>query len=292
MSSFVVVRKDNFPLLFFPLRGPKNEMFPCYHDETTRDSCWHTCLYNCELLEHPNQCINVITLRGIEAGEVIAKCHLSSLSEHPLICELNANGSANNYYIKGMPCDILQNLQHSFTPSCALQITIENGQTTAILIALVEILPYQAVTINYYLSGIICQFELNTCIPQSFVDYSIAPKDNQLRVSFCEKVILWEYYIDKSELPERVCFCRRPAMAKLLVGCDSCFEWYHAECIKMSAEEAESIETYICDKCKLQSEKKPRNTVLENSDQPKRRRERSKEEKDETSIHTTKRKKH
>ncbi|CAG8691353.1 2342_t:CDS:2, partial [Cetraspora pellucida] len=45
------------------------------------------------------------------------------------------------------------------------------------------------------------------------------------------------------------CFCRRPDNFKTMIECDKCHEWYHCECIGMSDEEANSLDTWTCSMC-------------------------------------------
>ncbi|CAG8562025.1 1934_t:CDS:2 [Dentiscutata erythropus] len=45
------------------------------------------------------------------------------------------------------------------------------------------------------------------------------------------------------------CFCRRPDNFKTMIECDKCHEWYHCECIGMSDDEANSLDTWTCSMC-------------------------------------------
>lgn len=42
-----------------------------------------------------------------------------------------------------------------------------------------------------------------------------------------------------------ILFCR------FYVGCDDCEDWFHPACVGISAEVAESMDTYLCPTCKL-----------------------------------------
>jgi hypothetical protein len=47
-----------------------------------------------------------------------------------------------------------------------------------------------------------------------------------------------------------VCLCRKAYVeGDLMVGCDSCDEWFHLNCIQMSKETADRIEAYKCNDC-------------------------------------------
>ncbi|XP_072167720.1 nucleosome-remodeling factor subunit BPTF-like [Diadema setosum] len=71
---------------------------------------------------------------------------------------------------------------------------------------------------------------------------------------------LKEYVCDackqvKQETDEELyCLCRQPYdESQFYIGCDRCNDWFHGRCVGISQEEAESIENYICPKCKSTS---------------------------------------
>jgi len=46
------------------------------------------------------------------------------------------------------------------------------------------------------------------------------------------------------------CLCKQPYdKSRPMIGCDSCEEWYHLDCVGLAEEELESIETYECVSC-------------------------------------------
>ena len=47
------------------------------------------------------------------------------------------------------------------------------------------------------------------------------------------------------------CLCQLPLNPDLqYIECDKCNVWYHMDCVGIDPKEAESIETFICPKCK------------------------------------------
>eukprot|EP00475_Leptophrys_vorax_P038850 TRINITY_DN69367_c0_g1_i1.p1 TRINITY_DN69367_c0_g1~~TRINITY_DN69367_c0_g1_i1.p1 ORF type:complete len:514 (+),score=121.76 TRINITY_DN69367_c0_g1_i1:169-1710(+) len=54
---------------------------------------------------------------------------------------------------------------------------------------------------------------------------------------------------------ELYCVCRKPYDPnKFMIGCDICLDWFHAECVNVSAAEAKKIESYQCPNCKARME--------------------------------------
>ena len=45
------------------------------------------------------------------------------------------------------------------------------------------------------------------------------------------------------------CTCRKPYRGEFMIGCDYCPEWYHGQCVNITAEEAEDIGLYKCPEC-------------------------------------------
>lgn len=54
------------------------------------------------------------------------------------------------------------------------------------------------------------------------------------------------------EDPEKLyCICKKPyEEGRVMVGCDSCDDWLHIECVGLTPEQADAIETYVCKRCK------------------------------------------
>ncbi len=49
------------------------------------------------------------------------------------------------------------------------------------------------------------------------------------------------------------CICRKPDMPGLfMVGCDSCDEWFHGECIGVTEQMASKLKKYVCNECKAE----------------------------------------
>ncbi|GFR82300.1 CXXC-type zinc finger protein 1 [Elysia marginata] len=45
------------------------------------------------------------------------------------------------------------------------------------------------------------------------------------------------------------CICRTADSERFMIGCDHCEEWYHGDCIGITAEDARHIKRYYCDAC-------------------------------------------
>ncbi|XP_029635778.1 nucleosome-remodeling factor subunit BPTF isoform X3 [Octopus sinensis] len=51
------------------------------------------------------------------------------------------------------------------------------------------------------------------------------------------------------------CICKTPYDdSKFYIGCDLCSNWFHGACVAVSEEQAQDIESYVCDECKLHRE--------------------------------------
>ena len=49
---------------------------------------------------------------------------------------------------------------------------------------------------------------------------------------------------------EVYCICRTSDTSRFMIGCDSCEEWYHGDCINITAEAAKKILKFFCQKCR------------------------------------------
>lgn len=67
------------------------------------------------------------------------------------------------------------------------------------------------------------------------------------------------------------CVCRRPDINCFMIGCDSCSEWFHGDCIKISEKTAKTIRVWYCEKCRSKDE------TLEIKYRPKKSREKEAE---------------
>ncbi|KAL0233605.1 hypothetical protein PCE1_002118 [Barthelona sp. PCE] len=50
--------------------------------------------------------------------------------------------------------------------------------------------------------------------------------------------------------PDVYCICRTSKITPLMIGCDLCEEWFHCECLNITAQEAQELHTFICPFCK------------------------------------------
>jgi hypothetical protein len=47
------------------------------------------------------------------------------------------------------------------------------------------------------------------------------------------------------------CICQTPYdNSRLMVGCDICNNWFHVQCVGLSDDQVQDIETYVCETCK------------------------------------------
>ncbi|XP_074536601.1 CXXC-type zinc finger protein 1a [Halichoeres trimaculatus] len=46
------------------------------------------------------------------------------------------------------------------------------------------------------------------------------------------------------------CVCRRPDINCFMIGCDSCTEWFHGDCVGVSERAAKSIRVWYCPSCR------------------------------------------
>ncbi|KAI1286947.1 Nucleosome-remodeling factor subunit [Halotydeus destructor] len=65
--------------------------------------------------------------------------------------------------------------------------------------------------------------------------------------------------LDGGESDELYCICRTPYNQLLfMVGCDTCANWYHTDCIGMTETEASEMDSYICVSCEKKTSTKKR----------------------------------
>nr|CAD7441395.1 unnamed protein product [Timema bartmani]CAD7453742.1 unnamed protein product [Timema tahoe] len=48
---------------------------------------------------------------------------------------------------------------------------------------------------------------------------------------------------------QEYCICRSSDSSRFMIGCDSCEEWYHGDCINITEREAKYIKQYFCIRC-------------------------------------------
>lgn len=46
------------------------------------------------------------------------------------------------------------------------------------------------------------------------------------------------------------CICRSSDTSRFMIGCDSCEEWFHGDCVNITEKESKSIKKYYCDPCR------------------------------------------
>ena len=51
------------------------------------------------------------------------------------------------------------------------------------------------------------------------------------------------------EISDVWCMCRQGENGKFMIQCDSCDEWYHGECVKVTPELAKTFTEYYCPRC-------------------------------------------
>merc|ERR1711959_243504 len=61
----------------------------------------------------------------------------------------------------------------------------------------------------------------------------------------------------RSEKEPVYCICRKPETpGRMMLGCDTCSEWFHPVCIGLSDKEARELEKFKCPICKEKEKKK------------------------------------
>lgn len=79
-----------------------------------------------------------------------------------------------------------------------------------------------------------------------------------------------EMSLNRSNAPV-YCVCRKPDINCFMIGCDSCNEWFHGDCIHISEKTAKTIRVWYCEKCRSKNES------LEIKFRPKKSREKESE---------------
>ncbi|XP_037540372.1 CXXC-type zinc finger protein 1 [Nematolebias whitei] len=72
------------------------------------------------------------------------------------------------------------------------------------------------------------------------------------------------------------CVCRKPDINCFMIGCDSCTDWFHGDCIGVSERAAKTIQVWFCPSCR------DRNPTLENRYRQKKNQEVEPEGQDRT----------
>ncbi|XP_056121243.1 CXXC-type zinc finger protein 1a isoform X1 [Rhinichthys klamathensis goyatoka] len=67
------------------------------------------------------------------------------------------------------------------------------------------------------------------------------------------------------------CVCRKPDINCFMIGCESCSEWFHGDCINISEKTAKTIHVWYCERCR------GKNNSLEIKYRPKKSREKESE---------------
>jgi len=76
-------------------------------------------------------------------------------------------------------------------------------------------------------------------------------KDNTLNL-----VISYHTLLSSTDKQEEYCICKGSEESEFMVMCDTCFEWFHLDCIKKTIEEAKALDSYICNSCKSENDTK------------------------------------
>lgn len=56
---------------------------------------------------------------------------------------------------------------------------------------------------------------------------------------------------EEIEAAEIYCICRSTDISRFMIGCEACNEWYHGDCINVTAEEAQDIKHWYCKPCRV-----------------------------------------
>jgi len=71
------------------------------------------------------------------------------------------------------------------------------------------------------------------------------------RLYSAELLVNFKQLIKQKNEQDIYCICNTGYNERAMIECTSCENWFHLECIKMSRKEANCIETYNCNACKL-----------------------------------------
>ncbi|XP_051525614.1 CXXC-type zinc finger protein 1-like isoform X2 [Myxocyprinus asiaticus] len=69
------------------------------------------------------------------------------------------------------------------------------------------------------------------------------------KMSDCERRLGPKMSLDQRNAPV-YCICRKPDINCFMIGCDSCSEWFHGDCINISEKMAKTIRVWYCEKCR------------------------------------------
>ncbi|XP_054716831.1 CXXC-type zinc finger protein 1-like [Uloborus diversus] len=50
---------------------------------------------------------------------------------------------------------------------------------------------------------------------------------------------------------EVYCICRSSDCSRFMIACDNCGEWFHGECVDVDSDEADNIDLFFCDLCRI-----------------------------------------
>ncbi|XP_035208310.1 CXXC-type zinc finger protein 1-like [Stegodyphus dumicola] len=83
---------------------------------------------------------------------------------------------------------------------------------------------------------------------RSFGSYMSSDRDMH---SYCKPPIRKNSDDDMdNDTSEEYCICRSKDTSRFMIGCDSCNEWYHGDCISITEQYARNIRTFYCLMCR------------------------------------------
>lgn len=68
--------------------------------------------------------------------------------------------------------------------------------------------------------------------------------------SYCKRPPGYDSDMDDDEDELVYCICRTNDTSRFMIGCDSCNEWYHGDCISITEEYAKNIQQFFCLMCR------------------------------------------